>query len=552
MDTLNVRKEEGQSKDHCNQYYDDTESCSSCSNPFFRVDYCTREPGGNMIDDYCSEQKQFILLIFLCVVFIALPFFFVWYIPVTDLPQHLAQIRLFEDILKNPLQTEYSLNAYGANSLVYLLIGLNWIIFEPISAGKAVVLELALMWMISLFALAHRKKQSPSIAALACVFIFNTSLYWGFINFLLGWPIFILWYLYVIDHQKKRSFSKEGVIVFFISTLLFFAHALWLLVGLLLLLLGNILRKKTRQQWFVNCCGVLPIGIWSIIWFFQFAAAREHLSFDTTPSWHTSFLERLDPYWLAHSILGGIHGIAEPLVCLGIILWILLSIKTNWGNIRKKLEPELFLMGTILSCIVLVAPEKYINTIFFAQRWAPIAATFFLFSLPPPRVPELWKLGGVILVLSFFSSATSYSWCQFEKQENNGLEESLAHISDTPKVLGLDYLHESKYICGYPFLQTFAYAQVLHGGTLNFSFAEHNTGIVILDPAKKKKSLWTEGLEWYPDKVKTEDMKYFDYALIHGTAFQHQFFSARPELVRITEEGSWRLYRCIKDTSSPH
>jgi hypothetical protein len=497
-----------------------------------------------------GEKKVFLAAASLCLLLLSLPFFFVHFIPVADLPQHLAQIRLFEDILKNPQQGEFSINAYGANSLVYFLVGFNWIIFEPVLAGKAVILELVVAWAIALFTLAKYKERSPVIALISCIFIFNTSLYWGFINFLMGWPIFIIWYLFVVDDKKSHPRLKQCFVILVLSILLYLAHALWLLAGLLILLIGNIVRKRNAKLWVAQALCLVPIGIWSITWFFQFAAARGHLSFDTSPYWHTPPIERLHPLWIINSVLGGIRGPAEAMICIGLCCWIILSLQTNWGQIRKLLEQDFFWIGIVFTIIVLLGPEEYMNTILFAQRWAPLAVIFFLYSLPLPKISDSARLGTAFLFLSFFSIATCYSWYQFEKKENSGLEESLIHISDNSKVIGLDFVHESKYIGGYPFLQSFAYAQVLHGGMLNFSFAEHHSGIVVLDPAKKRMRQWTEGLEWYPEWVKPGDMKQFDYALIHTSEIHHEIFAEKPELKPLTTEGMWRVYQCVRDTPS--
>ena len=60
----------------------------------------------------------------------------------------------------------------------------------------------------------------------------------------------------------------------------------------------------------------------------------------------------------------------------------------------------------------------------------------------------------------------------------SGLKEALSAVPSTPRVLGLDFVKESAFIKGRPFLQTVAYTQALKGGEINFSFAEHASGIV--------------------------------------------------------------------------
>jgi hypothetical protein len=74
-----------------------------------------------------------------------IPFLFAEYLPVTDLSQHLCRIRLFLDHGHNQQFTKsYVINWSGANALAYLLLGVDWLLFSPVAAGKALMLQLAL------------------------------------------------------------------------------------------------------------------------------------------------------------------------------------------------------------------------------------------------------------------------------------------------------------------------------------------------------------------------------------------------------------------------
>ena len=99
---------------------------------------------------------------------------------------------------------------------------------------------------------------------------------------------------------------------------------------------------------------------------------------------------------------------------------------------------------------------------------------------------------------------------------------------------------KSEIIKGRPFLQLFAYAQVFKGCELNFSFAEHYSGLVAYKT--KREIPWTPGLEWFAAKVKSADFAYFDYILANGLAADHKTLSSFRELLPVTYSGRWRLY----------
>lgn len=475
---------------------------STCSKKQIRVDLLIIRPEIRMANRkrQISKRNLYVILFVLCFILIALPFFVVRFIPSTDLPQHLAQIRLLQDVLKNPHQDKYVVEWFGANTLVYYVLQLNWMIFEPIFTGKMAVLEIMLAWVVAILTLAQRTKHSIYSAIIACVFIFNASLYWGLLNFLIGLPVFVIWHFVVVSYTGKRSLRKQVVITVLITFLLFLAHALWLLFGILHLFITSLRRHLKIKEIAIQCLTLIPIGIYSALWFPRLAAIRAKLLFDTEAHWVTFPWERLYPQMLTDSLLGGLHGPTEVLTLVGIAIWIGFSIATNWKQIRTRTNKEFLYISMLMTLVALFAPEKYVNTIYFATRWAPIVMIFLLLALPPPRLHESILFTSVILILTVLSITTCIFWARFEKNENSGLEESLQRITENANVIGLDFVQGSELICGRPFLQTFAYAQVLHGGGLNFSFAEHHSGILSfarIDTLFR----WTPGLEWNPDRV---------------------------------------------------
>jgi hypothetical protein len=110
-------------------------------------------------------------------------------------------------------------------------------------------------------------------------------------------------------------------------------------------------------------------------------------------------------------------------------------------------------------------------------------------------------------------------------------------------VLGLDLLKESTWVRGRPFLQTFAYAQVLQGGTVNFSFAD-NAPVPVSYRLMRPKS-WTHALLWDGEEARPADALAFDYLLVGGEAPRHEALPGRFPVEAVTHEGRWRLYRVV-------
>ncbi len=179
------------------------------------------------------------------------------------------------------------------------------------------------------------------------------------------------------------------------------------------------------------------------------------------------------------------------------------------------------------------------NTIFFSSRWVPAALTFLLLALPAPsfgarpfegRRPR--RRRGVLRRdgrrLGPLRDGRTFP----------GSGRASSRAARFARVLGLDLVKESELIKDRPFLQLFAYAQVFKGGELNFSFAEHYSGLVAY--RTKRDVRWTPGLEWHAAKVKRADFAFFDFVLVNGEDKDHRGRPRSPSFQPVTGSGRWR------------
>jgi hypothetical protein len=221
--------------------------------------------------------------------------------------------------------------------------------------------------------------------------------------------------------------------------------------------------------------------------------------------------------------------------------WCGLAIWQNRRRLGSLIDRDMLAAGGFFLAIVIFAPDKYMNTIFFGSRWFPIALIFFLLSLPALTIRRLPAKKIALTVAASFFLITAFAWHRYEIEDLSGFRKSLERISPSSRVLGLDLVKTSDIIQGRPFLQLFAYAQVFKDCELNFSFAEHYSGLVAY---KAKRAVpWTPGLDWLAEKVRRADFAFFDYVLANGREGDHKVLSSFPELSPMTPSGRWRLYR---------
>ena len=221
--------------------------------------------------------------------------------------------------------------------------------------------------------------------------------------------------------------------------------------------------------------------------------------------------------------------------------WAGVSVWQNRSDLRARADRALLAAAAAFLVLALLLPEKHTNTIQFASRWVAPGLVLLMLSLPSPTIRAPFRSLVPAASLAVYALSTSLAWITFERTELTGLQAALDHLPPAPRVLGLDFVKKSEIVSGRPFLQTFAYAQVLRGGELNFSFADFGPSLVVY--REPRHPGWTQGLEWYPERVQDSDFRWFDHVIASGDERIHERLSRHRLLSAVTHDGIWRLYR---------
>jgi hypothetical protein len=467
---------------------------------------------------------------------ITMPFLAVHFPPITDLPQHTAQVRLFLEAIRNP-GGPYTIQWFTPYSAVYLILGAAWGLVGPEHAGRLAMLAIGVMWVAATHRLASQWGRSPAAATLTCIFFFSHVVYWGFYSFALGWPVFVLWLLLTTGH-RAASAQPKGLLALAAGTaLLYVTHVLWLLVAVLWVLASGLMLRLPLRLLCLRVLAVAPAVLAAIIWYPHLAAR----GFDSGTYWGRTPLGQLSPAWLADAALGGVRGALEPLVLTALVTWSALGLWQRRRELRTALDRRCLVAGALFLALALVLPGQYQSTIRFAERWMPFAAILTLLGLPQPRLRPALQHGIALTILAVFIASTLTTWIAFQTTELAGLREALDALPPSQRVIGLAFLRRSPVVRARPFIQVFAYAQVLKGGELNFSFADFAPSLVVYREVRRPP--WRRWLEWYPEHLQIEDLQYFDYAVVSGPDSSHSRMVDGFGLQPVTAHGLWRLYR---------
>jgi hypothetical protein len=457
--------------------------------------------------------------------------------PITDLPQQSAQIRLFLDTIHDDGTGPYRIQWFTPYSLSYLLLGGSWAIFGPAEAGRVAMSLIGVLWVLTFWWIAKKRNRPESAAILSGVFFFNHIVYWGFYSFAIGWPVFLLWFQAVTGSDNEKPAWKSFVTFSVLGLLLYLSHVLWLLVGVAWFVLHGICIRRSIWQLIRGIAYLGPLAIAVILWYPLLAGS----TMATPALWATDPVSRMSFSWLADAALGGLEGNAESIVLVFCLVWILFSVRRSWSEFAAETDVEMLLCAGMFLVFALVLPDKFMNTIRLGQRWVPPAAILLLGAMPGPRCRPGYLRAGALALLAGFAIYVASAWSAFERTELKGLRAALENLPQSPKTLGLSFTQKSEIVRGYPFIQMFAYSQVLKGGLLNFSFAEFSPCLVVYKTQFQRP--WTGGLEWFPGRLRESDLEWFDHMLVNGPDQVHSLVMSKLPVQPVTKEGTWRLYR---------
>jgi hypothetical protein len=478
-------------------------------------------------------------------VVIALPFLAVDFTPITDLPQQAAQIKLATEVLDG--SNEYRFNILAPGTLSYGLFAVGWRFAGAGSAGRIAYLLLACLWLGAFAVVAREYRRDPVLVPLTGLFFFSQSLYLGFASFLFGAVAFLVFICFERWLQRRRSGPGEIAALTVAGILLYTSHLLWFVAAAAWLAIASLRADMPRRRLASRIASMLPALALTAVWMPQLAQSGFH----SPTTWGTLPWARLAPGELILILFGGLLGPVEPFVLSAVLAWIAIALWQHRADLRSAVNVPLLKVAGVMLLLALALPHLYQNTLNFGERWAPVGAAVLVVALPPPKFRSWLKWALSLLLIAGLSLSTTAVWNRFEEVELTGLEASLAALPERPRLLGLDFYRLSRFVRTQPFYQIPAYAQVLKGGSLGFTFASFPASPVVY--REWENTPWSPGLEWFPHHLldSMEDVGHFDYLLIHAGPNGHELFYKQDVLEPVTPPDRWRLYRVLESAPPP-
>lgn len=489
-----------------------------------------------------TSRREYLVLL-LVLIAVVLPFWTVIVPAATDLPQHLSQLYLLQHTLAGERPDLIVTPWYYPNTLIYWLLYGVWLIFDPIATGKIAMSGLVAAWVLSSWWLMHVYRRPFTGWLIGVPLVFNFLFSWGFLNFLIGWPVFCLF----VTVARQSASPRRTVGLLFAGLLLYYAHALWFAMANVWLAV-LMLERNNKERWSLSW-PLLPTWVMALIWYPQLAADRAQ-SFNTDAAWVSMPDARLDLGHLINAMFGSVSGQIEHHIGILLGAYVLAVLLFNAGRLKATTDAPLLLAALLMIFAYLLFPDRYMNTIFFPQRWLPCGVILLLLALPAPRLPSMLALSpdlcfryaalagvGLIMMLSLFTIKQLQSW---QNEELDGFLDAFAMVGKGEHVMGMNLYDRSSYVKGRPGLQMFAYAEAMHGAVPQFDFTEHYSGVVQYrgHPQIKAYPLYS------PLLITQAQIKEFDKILVNANPEMQAYVQQRWHLVQIgNARTNWRVYR---------
>ncbi|MBW2533407.1 MAG: hypothetical protein JRI55_18090, partial [Deltaproteobacteria bacterium] len=300
-----------------------------------------------------EERQGWLLLLIVSGLVISAPFLVVEITPITDVAQQLAQIPLLGQVLSGQAP-DLVVHWLHPNKASYLPLAASWLLFEPLRAARMALVLIALVWVAAVFVIARRRGRSASSAILALPLVFNHSFGLGFLNFSVGLGAFAYWFLTLANLPAERSERSTFFHVLVGSLLLYYSHALWLAGGLVWLAAITVWQWRPARVVIAQLLGAAPVIILAATWY----PSLIEMKWGASLPFGAPGVERLGLASLVDASLGSVRGPLEPLVLVGILLWIVTALWQHRRGLREAIDLELVATGALFLAFALLLPDK--------------------------------------------------------------------------------------------------------------------------------------------------------------------------------------------------
>jgi hypothetical protein len=481
-----------------------------------------------------AASRSFWLAFALCAFLHTLPFLVTYRLPMTDLPQHAAQVTLWQHyddscyglsrLYEPPWLTPY-LGGYASARLFA-----TWM---PVNAALKLVLWLTVVTLpLACRLLLRRSGADEWLALLAFPLAFGYSFYWGFLNTIVALPLAVLFLALAFDHALAPTARRAGAIVL-LSFILLLAHGLiWASCTVVALIMHAVSVRGPRRFLFTALPYGAPVPL-LIVWL---AGVSAHPRLQVPTAWGLSPFRLISFF---NDLLAMQPDIAATAMSVVLVLVALLA-GVRPSRDRRRWIPALFFGVAYLLLPVSIRGVSFIN-----GRFAVLCALSCLLAVDmrPPLVNRRLARLLIVAAVAAWALVLTGRFAVFQR-ESRDFDAVADTLPANASICYLSYAPESGALPGFPYYHYAAWMQVRKGGLVNWSFANNFQSIIRYRPGVEIAT--TRNLYRNPRLFRwgTNDSRY-DFFLVRAPVDPGRmiFAQATEPVVLDGHAGWWWVYR---------
>ncbi len=469
----------------------------------------------------------------LLVVGTALPLWLTKYLPIEDLPQHLAAVRVLHSYHDPHFGFEpyFELALFHTQYLAYYLAadGLSYLM-DPELANRVLMTGCVISTPYALRSLLRALGREPRYALFALPLTYNAHLILGFFNFL--WAIPLAFFGLSLCVAQRRNYTQARAVgLSALALVCFYCHIVPLslfALGALLIAWQRDLRAMLRLLW-----PLLPVAIAALFWALWSPAGQAtvtaahgstHGRVPTYQPWRQSLAEIYS--WLTDVLAGEDGRLALQAFALLLALALVVGPFRKRGaqaqdsaddSLSRSLTLRLCVLPLVSAFLYFVAPTGYDWIWPISPRFALLAVLFLVPVLPrPPLYAGHLLVALLALGTVLHTRSVAEAFRSFEQTEVADFDEALHAIPPKQRVAGLIFQRSSRHLRFSPFIHYVAYYQARKGGAVMFSFADFPQSPFRFREDNRPPRVpprW----EWLADQVRPRpELDWYDYVLTRG------------------------------------
>ncbi len=456
------------------------------------------------------------------------------YLPLTDLPQHAAQIAIWKHLadpaygFRDVFEVQYFTPYLFANALARLFAEVGSVLVALKLALTLAVLGLPL----SLLYLLEVTRGDRWWALAGFPLSFGYAFLWGFFSYVLAVPLGVAYWAFVVDPRAEPGLRRALALTAF-TTLLLATHLLIFgLCGLGAAALIGFSAKDLKTA----LVRLVPLGVallLALVWASGFrtpdARSGDHYRYG---------LQRLVE--LPALLLGYPEDV--PSLLGGALLMILFLA----SGVRLAKQRARWLPLVIWAALYLAVPRDFDNVAFLYPRLACMLVPAAILATEPgaSRVRPALVHGALVAIALGWMALVWTSFWAFD-QDARQFDVVMRAMPPKQRIRSLIFERGSDYTPGgVPFLHFPVWYQVNKGGTTSFSFATSSLSVVVFRPERRR--VVPAAIDWVPGNFDmAREQEDYDYFVVRAPVdLGRELF--RNATRRITPEahgGLWWLSR---------